>query len=71
VLFRSFLTRPTLFGWTLTRDELLASAEAAFEVIRRGIVDPTPTRRWPLHDAAAAHVALASRETVGASVLLP
>jgi NADPH2:quinone reductase len=66
-----FLTRPTLFGWTRTRDELLASAEAAFEICRRGIVDPTPTQRWPLHEAAAAQVALASRATVGASVLLP
>ena len=66
-----FLTRPTLADYTATRDELLASADALFAVIRAGAVKIEVRQRWPLAAAADAHRALEGRQTTGASVLLP
>jgi NADPH:quinone reductase len=66
-----FLTRPTLFSYIATRDELLASAEALFEVIRSGAVKSHVSARFALKDVAAAHRSLEARETTGSIVLVP
>lgn len=66
-----FFTRPTLAHYTATRAELDAAAQAVFAAIASGIITPQVRQRWPLRDAAAAHRALESRQTTGASVLLP
>lgn len=66
-----FFTRPTLAHYTATRAELDAAAGAVFAAIADGIIEPQVCQRWPLRDAAAAHTALESRQTRGASVLLP
>ncbi|WP_293373511.1 quinone oxidoreductase [Nevskia sp.] len=66
-----FFTRPTLAHYTATRAELNAAAKAVFDAIASGIIEPQVLQRWPLRDAAAAHIALESRQTRGASVLLP
>ena len=63
-----YLTRPTLFDYTATRADLLASAKAVFDMIRRGL-RVTVNQRWALEDAAEAHRALEARATTGASVL--
>lgn len=65
-----FVTRPTLFDYTVTRAELLASAAALFEVIASGAVKVDIRQRWPLRDAAEAHRALESRSTTGSTILL-
>lgn len=66
-----FLTRPTLFDYTATRPELLASASALFEVLTSGAVKIEVRQRWPLAEAQAAHRALEGRETTGSTVLVP
>jgi NADPH2:quinone reductase len=66
-----YLTRPTLKDYTVTREELLASAGALFDVVRKGAVKIEVRRTWPLAEAAAAHRALEARETTGSWVLLP
>lgn len=66
-----YLTRPTLVDYTSTREELLTSAGALFEEIRRGAVKIDVSRRWPLAEAADAHRALEARETTGSTVLVP
>lgn len=66
-----FLTRPKLFDYTATRDELLESAGALFKLVSAGVVRVEVRQRWPLGEAAACHRALEARETTGASVLLP
>jgi NADPH2:quinone reductase len=66
-----YLTRPTLFDYTATRDELLASAGALFDVVRRGAVKVTIGQTFPLAQAADAHQALESRRTVGSTILIP
>jgi NADPH2:quinone reductase len=64
-------TRPTLFDYIVTTDELDASAEALFEMIGSGKVKIEIGQTFKLEDARAAHEALESRETVGASLLIP
>lgn len=66
-----FITRPTLYSYTRTREELLASAKALFEMLAKGALEPQISRRFPLQDAAQAHLALQSRGTTGQLVLLP
>jgi len=66
-----FLTRPTLFDYIATADELAASAAALFEVIASGVVKIEIGQTFPLKDARRAHEALEGRETVGASLLVP
>ena len=66
-----YLTRPTLMDYTATREELLESARALFDVVRQGVVKVTVGQTFPLAEAAAAHRALESRGTVGSTVLIP
>ena len=66
-----FLTRPVLFDYTASRDDLLASASALFEVVASGAVAIDIHQRFPLTEARAAHEALESRETTGSTILLP
>lgn len=66
-----FLTRPTLATYTAKREDLVASAEALFDVVRKGAVKIEVNQRFPLAEAAAAHRALEARQTTGSTVLLP
>jgi len=66
-----FLTRPTLFDYVPTREDLLDCAGALFEVVASGAVKVAVHQRWPLEEAADAHRALEARATTGSSVLLP
>lgn len=66
-----FLTRPSLFAYIQTRRELLDSANAVFGLIGTGEIRVEVRQKWPLAEASAAHRALETRQTVGASVLLP
>jgi NADPH2:quinone reductase len=66
-----FLTRPTLADYIATPEELAASAAALFKVIASGAVKIEIGQTFPLTEARRAHVALESRETIGASVLIP
>jgi NADPH:quinone reductase len=65
-----YLTRPTLMAYTATREELLGSANALFQVIEAGVVKVEVRHRWPLAQAADAHRALEGRDTTGSIVLL-
>jgi NADPH:quinone reductase len=66
-----YLTRPTLFDYIATPEELEQSAAALFEMIRSGTVRIDIGQTFPLAEARAAHEALESRATVGASLLIP
>jgi NADPH2:quinone reductase len=66
-----FLTRPTLFDYIATREELLASAATLFDVLRSGAVKVRVGQRFPLTEVRAAHEALEKRSTTGSTVLLP
>jgi NADPH2:quinone reductase len=64
-----YVTRPTLVTYTATRADLLDSARALFEVVSSGAVAIEVRQRWPLAEATAAHRALETRATTGASIL--
>jgi NADPH2:quinone reductase len=66
-----FVTRPTLFSYTRTRDELLGSATALFEMLQGGRIKPQISQRLPLKEAAEAHRLLEGRKTTGQIVLVP
>lgn len=64
-------TRPTLFDFIATTEELDASAQALWDVLGSGAVKVKVGQTFPLAEARAAHEALESRATVGASLLIP
>jgi NADPH2:quinone reductase len=64
-----FLTRPTLFDYVATVDELDRAAEALFAVIASGDVKIEIGQRFALDQIAEAHRTLASRATTGATVI--
>jgi NADPH2:quinone reductase len=66
-----FLTRPTLFDYVVTTEELDQSAGALFEVINSGAVKIGIGQTFPLSQARQAHEALEGRETTGSTLLLP
>lgn len=64
-----FLTRPTLFDYVVTREELEQAAAELFSVIESGKVKIEVKQRFKLENAAQAHEALESRKTTGSTVL--
>ncbi len=66
-----FATRPTLFTYAAKRANLLAMADELFSLVLAGKIVSEAKQTFPLADAAAAHRALESRKTVGATVLIP
>lgn len=66
-----YLTRPTLFDYIVTTAELDESAGALWEMIGSGQVKVEIGQTFPLAEARAAHEALQSRATIGASLLEP
>jgi NADPH2:quinone reductase len=66
-----FLTRPTLFDYIVTTEELDASAGALFDVLAKGQVKVDIGQRFPLAEVAAAHEALENRKTTGSTVIVP
>ncbi|KAL6989413.1 NADPH:quinone reductase, partial [Sarracenia purpurea var. burkii] len=66
-----FVTRPNLFNYTETRDELLETAGEVFANIASGVLRVRVNHTYPLSRAAQAHVDLESRKTSGSVVLIP
>ena len=66
-----FLTRPTLFHYISTRDELLARSIDLFTWIGNGQLHVRIGERFPMAEAADAHRALEARLTTGKVLLLP
>jgi NADPH2:quinone reductase len=64
-----YLTRPTLFDYIATREELETMATSLFEVVGNDTVKIEIGQRFALADAAEAHRALESRQTTGSTVL--
>jgi NADPH2:quinone reductase len=66
-----YFTRPTLVTYTAAREELVASANAVFDLVKRGVLKPNIGQRYALADAAKAHSDLEAGRTVGSSVIIP
>ncbi len=66
-----FATWQLLFTHLAQREDVLAMSEELFEVVTKGVVKVPVHSRMPLAQVAEAHRRLESRETTGATVLLP
>jgi NADPH2:quinone reductase len=66
-----YVTRPTLNTYTAKREDLVATANDLFEVVKSGAVKIAVNQTYPLKDAAQAHIALEARKTTGSTVLVP
>jgi NADPH2:quinone reductase len=66
-----FLTRPTLFDYVTTVEELDGSAGALFAAIASGAVKIEIGQTFPLAEARKAHESLEGRETIGSTLLIP
>ena len=64
-----YLTRPTLFHYVASRDQLERSAGELFDVVTSGKVKIEVQQRFPLKDAAEAHRQLEARKTTGSTIL--
>lgn len=67
----AYVTRPRLFDYIATTEELDESAQALFAVIASGAVKIDIGQTFPLAEARAAHEALEGRKTTGATLLIP
>jgi NADPH2:quinone reductase len=65
------VTRPTLASFTRTRAELQDTADDLFKVVLSGAVKIAINQRFTLKDAAKAHEALSSKQTTGATIIIP
>jgi NADPH2:quinone reductase len=66
-----FLTRPSLFAYTATREELLQRAGEVLGWIRDGKLKLRMEFEFPLKDVVEAHRALEGRKTTGKVLLIP
>ena len=66
-----FITRPTLQTYASTREKLEAMAADLFQMVSSGQIQIEINQRFPLADAARAHIELEARRTTGKTILLP
>jgi NADPH2:quinone reductase len=66
-----WVTRPTLFSYANTREQMIAMSTEMFDLMRAGKVKAEVHQTFPLSKAADAHRALQGRQTTGATLLLP
>lgn len=66
-----YVTRPTLFDYIATPEDLAHAAARLFDRMQRGVVKAVIGQRFALRDAADAHRALEARQTTGATILIP
>jgi NADPH2:quinone reductase len=66
-----FITRPTLQTYASTREKLESMAADLFQMISSGQVGIEINQRFPLAEAARAHIELEARRTTGKTILIP
>ena len=66
-----YMTRPTLFDFVDTPATLQQVAGELFKVVKNGTVNISINQRYPLAEAAQAHIDLQARKTTGSILLIP
>ena len=66
-----YITRPTLFTYTATTEELRQSSEDLFSRVKSGQIRVEIGQRYALADIQQAHRDLEGRKTSGSTVILP
>ena len=67
----AYLTRPTIATYCASREDLLMSANALFDVVKAGHVKIPAPVEYALSDCAQSHTDLESRKTTGSLILIP
>lgn len=65
------LTRPGLFHFISTPQDLARGASALFGALKAGTLKPQTGQKFTLSEVADAHTAIESGQTIGATLLLP
>jgi NADPH:quinone reductase len=63
-------TRPTLFDFVSTVEELDGAAAAMFDLVEKGVIKPLIGARFALENAAQAHKDLEARKTTGSTIFV-
>ncbi len=66
-----YFTRPTLATYVAAREDLEASAGAAFDMVAKGAIKVEIGQRYGLDEAAKAHEDLEAGRTSGSSIIVP
>ncbi|MEY3191842.1 MAG: Quinone oxidoreductase [Pseudomonadota bacterium] len=66
-----FFTRPSIAHYTVTREELVNSANTVFDAIKTGKFKVKIFKKFSLKDAVTAHEELEARKLTGPSILVP
>lgn len=66
-----YVTRPTLVSYTSKREDLVATANDLFDVVKSGKVKIGINQTYDLKDAAQAHRDLEGRKTTGSTIFKP
>jgi NADPH:quinone reductase len=66
-----WVTRPAMVHYALPRPNMLAMARELFDLVGAGKIKSEPSQTFPLEQAAQAHRMLETRQTTGATVLIP
>lgn len=66
-----FATRPTLFTYVASREDLELSSRRLFDVVAKGSVRIEINQSYPLAEARRAHADLEARKTTGTTLLKP
>ncbi len=64
-----YLTHPSVSNYTVTRAELLATANDLFAMVGSGRIKIEISKTYPLRDAPQAHADMEARKTTGSIVL--
>ncbi len=66
-----FTTRPSLFDYIATKEELEKATEKLFGMIHQGFLRVPAEQKFKLEEAAKVHELLEGRKTKGSTILLP
>ncbi len=66
-----YFTRPSIAHYTVTREELVNSANTVFEAIKTGKFKVKIFKKFALKDAVTAHEELEARKSSGPMILIP
>ena len=66
-----YFTRPSIAHYTVTREELVNSANTVFEAIKTGKFKVKIFKKFALKDAVTAHEELEARKLTGPAILIP
>jgi len=66
-----YFCRPTLANYIATREDLVHSANAVFDMVRNGDVKVSIGQKRPLADIVDVHKAFEAGDTIGSTLLIP